>query len=74
MLYITSGRRHPGSSSTWSNYQSLSGTVRANTSPEVDRNSDGRLEVFVIGTDNALHHKWQTLPGSTLQVGQLGHH
>ena len=46
----------PSSSSSWSNYKSLSGIVRANTSPEVGTNSDGRLEVFVIGTDNAPHH------------------
>ena len=28
-------------------------------------NSDGRLEVFVIGSDNKLYHKWQNSPGSS---------
>jgi acylphosphatase len=27
------------------------------------RNQDGRLEVFGVGTDNGLWHKWQTTPG-----------
>ena len=26
---------------------------------------DGRLEVFYIGTDNALYHNWQTAPNGT---------
>jgi hypothetical protein len=30
----------------------------------VSRNADGRLEVFVRGTDNALWHKWQTSPNN----------
>jgi hypothetical protein len=28
----------------------------------VASNADGRLEVFVRGTDNNLYHKWQTAP------------
>ncbi len=28
----------------------------------VGRNADGRLEVFVRGTDGALHHNWQVTP------------
>ena len=31
--------------------------------PTVTSNADGRLEVFVRGTDNNLYHKWQTSPG-----------
>ena len=49
----------PSSSSSWSNYQSLTGIIKDGSNPAVIRNSDGRLEVFVVGTDNALHHKWQ---------------
>jgi hypothetical protein len=26
-------------------------------------NADGRLDVFVRGTDNVLYHRWQTTPG-----------
>jgi acylphosphatase/peptidoglycan hydrolase-like protein with peptidoglycan-binding domain len=32
-------------------------------SPIVASNQDGRLEVFVRGTDAALYHIWQTTPG-----------
>src|SRR5918994_715148 len=32
--------------------------------PIVASNADGRLEVFVRGTDNNLYHKWQTAPGA----------
>lgn len=30
--------------------------------PVVGLNADGRMELFVRGTDNALWHKWQTAP------------
>jgi hypothetical protein len=30
----------------------------------VFQNADGRLEVFVWGTDNALWHIWQMVPNS----------
>jgi hypothetical protein len=30
----------------------------------ITRNADGRLEVFVIGSDHALWHMWQTAPGN----------
>jgi hypothetical protein len=55
----------PGSSSSWTVHQSLEGNVRADSNPAVAVNSDGRLEVFVIGPQNALYHKWQTSPGSS---------
>ncbi len=31
---------------------------------EVGKNADGRLEVFVRGSDKALYHKWQTAPNN----------
>ena len=31
--------------------------------PVAGQNDDGRLEAFVIGSDNALWHKWQSTPG-----------
>ncbi|MGH9913060.1 MAG: hypothetical protein ACRD4W_11500, partial [Nitrososphaeraceae archaeon] len=52
------------STETWSAYQSLGGVIRSNSDAEVVRNSDGRLEVFVVLADNQLYHKWQTSPGS----------
>ena len=32
--------------------------------PVVTRNADGRLEVFVIGSDHGLWHMWQTAPNN----------
>jgi acylphosphatase len=29
-----------------------------------DQNADGRLEIFAVGTDNALSHIWQTAPNN----------
>ncbi|MGH9984857.1 MAG: discoidin domain-containing protein, partial [Nitrososphaeraceae archaeon] len=52
----------PGST-TWTPYESLEGGLRSNI--EVVANSDGRLEVFVVGTNNALYHKWQLSAGSS---------
>jgi C1A family cysteine protease len=44
-------------------WQSLGGTLT--TRPVMGRNQDGRLEVFVRGTDNALWHIWQVAPNGT---------
>jgi hypothetical protein len=38
-----------------------------NRRPAVARNADGRLEVFIVGTDNILYHRWQTEPKSSSQ-------
>jgi acylphosphatase len=35
------------------------------SNPAVARNSDGRLEVFVVGADHALYHNFQQTAGST---------
>ncbi len=52
-------------SDTWSTaWTSLGGGVKADTSPAVARNSDGRLQVFVIGTNNQLYYKTQSAPNS----------
>jgi hypothetical protein len=39
------------------------GAVKMGLMRHVGQNSDGRLEVFACGTDNALWHNWQTAPG-----------
>jgi glucose/arabinose dehydrogenase len=49
----------------YSAWQSLAGVAKDNTDTSVARNSDGRLEVFVVATGNQLWHKWQTAPGSS---------
>ena len=52
-------------SNTWSPaWTSLGGGIKADTSPAVARNSDGRLQVFVVGTNNALFYKTQSSPNS----------
>ncbi|HEX6684771.1 MAG TPA: hypothetical protein VF062_18345 [Candidatus Limnocylindrales bacterium] len=33
------------------------------TMPAAATNPDGRMEVFAVGTDRALYHKWQLTPG-----------
>lgn len=44
----------------WSGLNNLGGIVTSNIA--VNNNLDGRLEVFVRGTDNSLFHRWQTTP------------
>jgi photosystem II stability/assembly factor-like uncharacterized protein len=38
-----------------------------NSNPIVARNEDGRLELFMAGNDNTLHHKWQTTKNDSTQ-------
>jgi len=47
----------------WSNWASEGGVLTSDIA--VDRNADGRMEVFVRGTDNAVWHKWQIAPNSS---------
>lgn len=45
----------------WSKWNSLGRPLKGwSDKLAVWRNSDGRLEVFARGSDNALWHKWQT--------------
>jgi hypothetical protein len=46
---------------TWSEWNSLGGAMIG--SPAVGQNADGRLEVFVQGTNTDLCHRWQESPG-----------
>jgi hypothetical protein len=55
--------------STWSQWTSLGGGLRDGSNPAVIANSNGRLEVFVVGNDNSLWHKWQTTAGSSTWTG-----
>ncbi len=49
----------------WSQWTSLGNPPTANvqSAPSVRKNKDGRLEAFIIGSDGALWHIWQLLPG-----------
>jgi M6 family metalloprotease-like protein len=53
----------------WSAYHTLGGGMKGK--PVVAQNADGRLEVFVRGTDNALWHIWQQ-PGGWSGWHSLG--
>ena len=48
-------------SNVWSGFGPLGGNLLGD--PAVAHNSDGRLEVFVIGTDHVLYHKSQIVAG-----------
>jgi hypothetical protein len=52
-------------SNSWSAYASLGGVIRGNGDPVVMANSDGRLQVFVVGTGGSLFSKVQTSVGSS---------
>ena len=55
--------------STWSSYSSLGGTMAPNSNVAVAMNSDGRLQVFVVGTNNQLYNKVQTATDSSTWTG-----
>jgi hypothetical protein len=55
----------PGSSTWSSSWTSLGGALRDSNGPAVIENSDGRLQVFAIGTNNQLYYKIQSSPGSS---------
>ena len=38
-----------------------------NAKPVLTRNADGRLEVFIVGSDEQIYHNWQILFGGKLQ-------
>ena len=49
---------------SWSGFASLGGNVLGD--PASARNSDGRLEVFVVQSDHALYHKSETVAGAVV--------
>ena len=50
-------------SSTWSSYSSLSGDVAPDANSAIAMNNDGRLQVFVVGSNNGLFYKTQSSSG-----------
>ena len=60
----------PGSG-TWSSYESLGSGIRPNSDLALAMNSDGRLQAFVIGTNNQLYYKTQTGAGSSTLVFRM---
>lgn len=59
-----------GSAAWPSSWQNLGGSFAS--SPVVARNADGRLEVFVRGTDQGLYHLWQLSGGQWSAPEALG--
>lgn len=47
----------------WGAWQSLGGSFGTDVHPVTGRDQDGRLEVFVRGSDGKLYHRWQTPSG-----------
>jgi hypothetical protein len=66
--------------SDWKFFGAPPGVKWITSSPVVARNADGRLEVFMIGSDRRLWHIWQTAPGNgwsgwdSLSVPEEGAH
>ena len=50
---------HSRSLCCWNKWTSLGGAIRADTSPAVARNNDGRVQVFVEDVSNQLYYKMQ---------------
>jgi hypothetical protein len=48
----------------WTGWSSLRRTLASDRNPAVAKNSDGRLEVFLAGSDNLVYHPKQVLAGS----------
>jgi hypothetical protein len=56
----------PNNSSQWSNgWDPLGGYWFPRTRPAIARNADGRLELFMVGSDRRLYHTWQNSPSSS---------
>ena len=56
----------PSGSNTWSSWGSLGGAIRSNSDVSLAMNSDGRLQAFVVDTNNALYYKTQSSPNSNI--------
>ena len=50
--------------SGWSGWNAIGTSFSARSNPSVAINVDGRLEVFVVGTNGTLWHNWQTNAGT----------
>jgi hypothetical protein len=62
----------PSSSNSWSGYANLGGTILNNTNPAAALNSQGQLQVFVVGSNNAIFYKFQITSGSSSWAGYVG--
>lgn len=53
--------------SGWSTWQNLGGSFSGD--PQPNRNGQGRLEFFVLGTDGSVSCRWETSPGGPWSSG-----
>jgi hypothetical protein len=59
---------------SWTSWHPFDRPGRGATAPAIARNADGRLEVVVVGGDQALWHRWQTTANNGWSAWQsLGH-
>jgi hypothetical protein len=61
-----SWQNHDGTWATWASLGAAAGgfLVQVDAAPGISNNADGRLEGFVVGSDDELHHCWQTAPNN----------
>jgi hypothetical protein len=57
-------RQTESNSNTWSSWLSLGGGLRDNSDPDVIVNFDGRLQAFVVSSDNRVFYTWQISTGA----------
>jgi hypothetical protein len=57
----------PNSSSQWSDWSSLGGSIPPRKRPAVAQNDDGRLEGYIVGSDGQLWHIRQTSKSDSSQ-------
>jgi acylphosphatase len=70
-LYTTSQNvANDSTRNAWTSWNVLGGEQWPDD-PVVAQNADGRLEVFVVGSDKQLHHRWQTTPNSSSQWSEI---
>ena len=47
---------------SWSGWSSMGYSMVSHDTPTATENLDGRIEVFLLGTDAKLYHRWQNTP------------
>jgi hypothetical protein len=56
------------STARWSDWTPLEGHWSPSRIPAMAQNADGRLEVFMVGSDGRLYHRWQTSRNGTTGI------
>jgi hypothetical protein len=64
-LYHSYQTNANGSWAAWTSMGTSANKWSINALPAVGVNKDGRLEVFVVGTNSSIYHAYQKVPGSS---------